>query len=190
MTAGWTKDADVVLLARRLWNEGVSTNSIARQCFVTKNAIVGYIHRQDWGQRPSPIRRDVVKSQQPAACLPPGGYTSLPRLESLTDGPVPTARTRPTHAAAASLSHPVAEPFCEPPVQCSTRLVRDPGEPLYRRDGSGCLAVNAVDDGKGGTRFKTCDSPLYSVLKPFCEECAKLFYQKPKKREELYAQDC
>jgi GcrA cell cycle regulator len=43
--------------ARRLWDAGVATSEIGRQCGCTKSAIVGYAHRNGFPPRPSPIGR-------------------------------------------------------------------------------------------------------------------------------------
>lgn len=181
----WARDPERVLFARRLWEAGDSAKTVATKCSeewheeISKNSIVGASHRGDWGSRPSPIRRDVVRPVQ-EACPPPGGYsqTSLPSLPSLTTecvaNPLPALDSGETSS--------------EPPLQHPTRLVRDPNQPLYRRDGTGCLAVRPIDDPKDNIKFTTCDRPLYSVLKPFCEECAKRYYLKPGKTQDHDAQ--
>ena len=50
----WT-DENVEKL-RQLWSEGLSANEIAKKLGVTKNAIVGKVHRLCLKARPSPIK--------------------------------------------------------------------------------------------------------------------------------------
>src|SRR5271165_6359411 len=51
---GWTDQ--VVTRLRSLWAEGHSTAEIGRRLGVSKNAVVGKVHRLDLPSRPSPIR--------------------------------------------------------------------------------------------------------------------------------------
>ena len=56
---GWTDES--VEKLRRLWMQGLTANEIAKQLGVTKNAIVGKVHRLCLTARPSPIK---VKEQE------------------------------------------------------------------------------------------------------------------------------
>ena len=49
---------------RALWAEGLSTAEIGRRMGVSKNAVVGKAHRLNLPSRPSPIRRDVERTQR------------------------------------------------------------------------------------------------------------------------------
>jgi GcrA cell cycle regulator len=172
MTINW--DGDHLDFTHNLWaqiNPTISVSKIAEICStawgeeVSKNAIVGKAHRQGWDSRPSPIKPGpgwVPGVPRRELCPPPGGYTALPKLPSLKAEPP---------------AEPVAAPAPEPQeaAQCPTRRMRDPGAPLYRRDGTGCLAVG-------------CGAPLYSVIKPYCDSCASKFYTN-RKRGDLYAED-
>ncbi len=55
MTMTWTDDRIAAL--ERLWATGASTAEIGRQIDVSKNAVVGKVHRLGLPGRPSPIRR-------------------------------------------------------------------------------------------------------------------------------------
>lgn len=53
MTADWTPERTAALIA--LWDEELSTSEIGRRLGVTKNAVVGKVHRLGLAQRrPSP----------------------------------------------------------------------------------------------------------------------------------------
>lgn len=178
MTINW--DEEHLDYAHRLWEQkGVdylSTQQIANLCShawreeVSKNALVGKAHRQAWEGRPSPIKPGpgwVTGTPRREQCPPPGGYTALPKLPSLKAEP-------PSESPATPVTAPPLEP--QKVALCPNRLVRDPDAPLYRRDGTGCLAVG-------------CGAPLYSVLKPYCDSCASRFYTSNRKRGDLYAED-
>jgi len=51
---GWTNES--VEQLRKMWSEGLTANEIAKKLGVTKNAIVGKVHRLCLKARPSPIK--------------------------------------------------------------------------------------------------------------------------------------
>ena len=51
---GWTDES--VEMLRKLWAQGLTANEIAKKLGVTKNAIVGKVHRLCLKARPSPIK--------------------------------------------------------------------------------------------------------------------------------------
>ena len=58
----WTEE--MVEELKRLWAEGVTTGEIGRRLNISKNSIVGKVHRLGLSGRPSPIKK---KSDTPAA---------------------------------------------------------------------------------------------------------------------------
>ena len=59
---GWTDEK--VEKLRELWAQGLTANEIAKKLDVTKNAIVGKVHRLCLTARPSPIKS---KTQEPVS---------------------------------------------------------------------------------------------------------------------------
>lgn len=55
MTSSWTPDLVSALTAA--WESGASVSAIARQLGVTKNAVMGKVHRLRLTPRPSPLPR-------------------------------------------------------------------------------------------------------------------------------------
>ncbi|HEY2617821.1 MAG TPA: hypothetical protein VGI78_10820 [Acetobacteraceae bacterium] len=55
--------ADALVLARTLWDEGLSCAQIAFCCHTTKHSIVGLAHRRAWPPRPSPIGRRLGETR-------------------------------------------------------------------------------------------------------------------------------
>jgi len=78
MAIDWTPERTNALIA--LWNEGLSTAEIGRRLGVTKNAVVGKVHRLGLPKRQSPIsvkpapkpKRDVKKNSVRMEALRPG----------------------------------------------------------------------------------------------------------------------
>ncbi|MDH5749907.1 MAG: GcrA family cell cycle regulator [Rhodospirillales bacterium] len=54
MTIEWTPERTSTLIV--LWEEGLSTSEMGRRLGVTKNAVVGKVHRLGLAKRNSPIR--------------------------------------------------------------------------------------------------------------------------------------
>lgn len=78
----WTPERIKVLIA--LWEEGLPTSEIGRRLDVTKNAVVGKVHRLGLKKRASPIR------QSPTGTTQPKKTRSTPRVQQ-AEAPAPTA---------------------------------------------------------------------------------------------------
>lgn len=66
MSVDWTPDRVNTLMA--LWGEGIPTSEIGRRLGVTKNAVVGKVHRLGLPKRNSPIKAEAkpaVKKETP-----------------------------------------------------------------------------------------------------------------------------
>jgi len=59
----WTPERIKVLIAH--WEEGLPTSEIGRRLGVTKNAVVGKVHRLGLKKRQSPIRQTSASTAQP-----------------------------------------------------------------------------------------------------------------------------
>jgi GcrA cell cycle regulator len=88
---GWTDES--VEKLRQLWMQGLTANEIAKQLGVTKNAIVGKVHRLCLTARPSPIKvkdevEENIESQEVkegAACEFDAKVAAKQRAEELTN---------------------------------------------------------------------------------------------------------
>jgi GcrA cell cycle regulator len=65
MTIEWTPERTNALMA--FWDEGLPTAEIGRRLGVTKNSVVGKVHRLGLPKRGSPIQRDRTNSSRPSA---------------------------------------------------------------------------------------------------------------------------
>lgn len=59
----WTDE--MVESLKQMWKKGLTTNEIAKNLGVSKNSIVGKVHRLNLTARPSPIKK---KEDMPAPC--------------------------------------------------------------------------------------------------------------------------
>ena len=64
----WTPERIKVLIG--LWEEGLPTSEIGRRLGVTKNAVVGKVHRLGLKKRASPIRQAPTGTTQPKKVRP------------------------------------------------------------------------------------------------------------------------
>ena len=78
MSEEWTPKRVSALIA--LWNEGLSTSEIGNRLGVTKNAVVGKVHRLGLPKRGSPIKQKPkpaviigLESLRPGMCSWPEG---------------------------------------------------------------------------------------------------------------------
>ena len=59
----WTDEAVEEL--KKMWDKGMTTGQIAKVLNVTKNSIIGKVHRLCLTDRPSPIKKSSASSQTP-----------------------------------------------------------------------------------------------------------------------------
>ena len=77
---GWTNEQVDELC--RLWDKGLTANEIAKKLGVTKNAIVGKVHRLCLKARPSPIKfKGEVEPAEPAKLEENGDAVETSELE-------------------------------------------------------------------------------------------------------------
>ena len=55
----WTTEK--IKQLKKLWSKGKSTVEIGRELGISKNAVVGKVHRLELNARPSPIKKETVK---------------------------------------------------------------------------------------------------------------------------------
>lgn len=75
MAEEWTPERTNALM--ELWNQGLSTSEIGRRLNVTKNAVVGKVHRLNLPKRNSPIQ-----APRPVAVAASGDHLKLEKLSA------------------------------------------------------------------------------------------------------------
>src|SRR5689334_18600069 len=115
---------DNVRRLRTLWAEGLSTAEIGRRMGVSKNAIVGKVHRLDLPARPSPIRAGVDRKPDRPRRAP---RSTLPRLQR----PIPSTTGHVVRPRPAPPVWRVREPMKLGAARCCWPI-GDPGTPEFR----------------------------------------------------------
>jgi GcrA cell cycle regulator len=116
-TGGWNDEK--IGRLKKLWSEGLTTGEIGKRLGVSKNAVVGKAHRLGLKGRPSPIKRQDVKT--PTAAKKPET-----RIFTLTDLSAQTCRWPigdPKHEDFRFCGKPViaGKPYCG--EHCATAYV-------------------------------------------------------------------
>lgn len=94
----WTDE--MVEELKRLWAEGVTTGEIGRRLNISKNSIVGKVHRLGLSGRPSPIKKKSEEAPaKPAAKTPTKEKTAKPAKK---ETPAKPAAKTPEPAAVKS----------------------------------------------------------------------------------------
>lgn len=154
----WTDEAVEEL--KRMWDRGMTTGQIAKALNVTKNSIIGKVHRLCLTARPSPIKKaDMVEEEKKTAA----------KEKSVKEKSKP-AKQSPAKAASAnevkdtkSVAKPVVETANIPLVKLDNHTCRWPmGDP---RDDDFCFC---------GKRVRTGQT--------YCEEHAAVAYVKSGKK--------
>lgn len=162
----WTDE--MVEDLKKMWKEGLTTGEIGKRLNVSKNSIVGKVHRLGLSGRPSPIKKKEDENE-----------TSAP--QSIKKDPALTAAPKAVKEKEASKPAPAKE------ASAST----SPATPLKdsRRSGGSCVSVTDLDN-------HTCRWPLgdpkdenfhfcgkkVRVGQTYCEEHSAIAYVKPGKK--------
>lgn len=110
--AGWTEDR--VQLLGKLWGEGLSASQIAAVLGggVTRNAVIGKVHRLGLAGRPRNGQPDTPRAPKTRAAVPPVGVADrnrqLPRPPAMSDGEATDAATVRLDDAAIPVSQRVS----------------------------------------------------------------------------------
>jgi len=165
----WTEE--LVARLRALWLEGHSTAEIGRRMGITKNAVIGKVHRLHLPSRASPIRQDGSSAPR-RQTVPRVRGPSLPPLRSVKERePVPATQPPPM----ASRARPRADPSPSPPAPARP-AVADPVRPARPVSQQPCC----WPIGEPGTRgFRFCDAGAVPG-KPYCAEHAAAAYVAPR----------
>ena len=110
----WTDE--MVETLKKLWDEGVTTGEIGRRLGISKNSIVGKVHRLGLSGRPSPIKKKSDTSTKPAAPKakdkPTTPSTSAPKVK-----PAPVKEAAPAPKVEKTEPKPLEKPVERPVVK-------------------------------------------------------------------------
>lgn len=105
----WTDE--MVEELKRLWEEGVTTGEIGRRLNISKNSIVGKVHRLGLSGRPSPIKKKDDEESVDSKSKPEAKTKQAPKKS--------VAKDTKKQAPKAAVAKPVvaAEPVAKPKVE-------------------------------------------------------------------------
>lgn len=105
----WTDE--MVEELKRLWDEGVTTGEIGRRLNISKNSIVGKVHRLGLSGRPSPIKKKAPSGSASSDSQNPKKKPASPK----TSAPKETQPAKKPEKEA--YSHPQSDPKPQPKPQ-------------------------------------------------------------------------
>ncbi len=139
---------------RKMWKQGLTTNEIAKQLGVSKNSIVGKVHRLNLTARPSPIKKKEDSAQDPQKMAPESADTKT-AVKKITINPVEIKKT--------AMAATGKDSGCLKLTDLDNHTCRWPmGDP---RDDNFCFCGKKVRSGQ-----------------TYCEEHAAIAYVKPIKK--------
>ena len=116
MSVDWTEDRIAILT--QLWSEGIATSEIGRRLGVTKNAVVGKVHRLGLPKRQSPIQRKPAKKKK----APEPEIITMDKLRNdMCAWPIGDPGLPGFHFCGAKSTE--GKPYCEP--HCEQAYVRN-----------------------------------------------------------------
>lgn len=136
-TIEWTPERTNALMA--LWDEGLSTAEIGRRLGVTKNAVVGKVHRLGLPKRGSPINQERTRTPRTSTPRAPAQRRAAPAAvhtkpkSAVPAVVVPVAPRKPAKLVSLSgltsdmCSWPIGDPTSEDFAFCGHEAV--PGKP-------------------------------------------------------------
>lgn len=154
----WTDE--MVEGLKKMWKQGLTTNEIAKNLGVSKNSIVGKVHRLNLTARPSPIKKkeEATNAKSASAAI-------APEIPAPTAKPLKKAATVSVNADAkpAGFEKTSGSSACLKLTELDNHTCRWPiGDP---RDDNFCFCGKKIRSGQ-----------------TYCEEHAAMAYVKPGKK--------
>lgn len=150
----WT--TEMVNKLEKMWQSGLTTNEIAKQLGVSKNSVVGKVHRLSLIARPSPIKKKDEEDELPLE--EPAKKSPKPKKEESNKAP-----SYPSNPAPVKEEKPIKTKGCIKLSELNNHTCRWPiGDP---KDDHFCFCGNKVRAGQ-----------------TYCDEHAAIAYVKPVKK--------
>ena len=155
----WTDE--MVEDLKKMWKQGLTTNEIAKNLGVSKNSIVGKVHRLNLTARPSPIKKkEDVDSLNKSVATPANTESGTPVVKTAKKA---AADTVAADIKPAGFEKTAGSSACLKLTELDNHTCRWPiGDP---RDDNFCFCGKKIRSGQ-----------------TYCEEHAALAYVKPGKK--------
>ncbi len=174
----WTEQ--MVEDLKKMWKEGLTTGEIGRRLNVSKNSIVGKVHRLGLSGRPSPIKRKDSSDNSKPAKTP---VTATKPAEKAAKAPAPKPiKEQPPKEKAPKIETPVqikeAEIKYTPAIKAETTPCDPENMSLTDLDNHTCRWP--LGDPKD-ENFHFCGKKV-RIGQTYCDEHAAVAYVKPNKK--------
>jgi len=117
---GWTDE--MVKDLKKMWKEGMTTGEIGKKLGVSKNSVVGKVHRLNLDGRPSPIKKKAEQPAKPA--------TKQPIPASKPAAPAPKPAVKPAAPQPAMVKKPEPAPANKPVAKPNFAQEREISAPI------------------------------------------------------------
>ncbi len=166
----WTDE--MVEDLKRMWKEGLTTGEIGKRLNVSKNSIVGKVHRLGLSGRPSPIK----KKEDSAAPAKPQPKTVAPKpVKTVKEEKIVAPKPAPVEK---KQPEPVKEIFTQPIIPVAPKIKHNGNLSLTDLDNHTCRWP--IGDPKDDN-FHFCGKKV-RIGQTYCEEHVALAYVKPTKK--------
>lgn len=153
---------------KRMWEEGLTTGEIGKRLGVSKNSIVGKVHRLQLSGRPSPIKKKDAPAGENTAPKPAKAEKPAPQINKTKEEKAPAKEEE----VVVEVSAPISVP--EPKIQ-----VKPSGKTMLTDlDNHTCRWP--IGDPKD-ENFHFCGRKV-KIGQTYCEEHANIAYVKPGKK--------
>lgn len=195
----WTDE--MVEELKRLWAEGVTTGEIGRRLNISKNSIVGKVHRLGLSGRPSPIKKKSDSAETKSADKPvakkaapvkePKPAKQQP-VETQAQKAEPKPTAKPVHTPEPK-AEPVAKPVLSKPAvdndEEDIALAKSMAMPEPQKNKKEFLSLTDLDNhtcrwpvgDPKDDNFHFCGKKV-RLGQTYCEEHAAIAYVKPGKK--------
>lgn len=155
---------------KRMWEEGLTTGEIGKRLGVSKNSIVGKVHRLQLSGRPSPIKKkDTPAEETPAPTKPSKPEKTVSQANKPKEEKTPAKKEE---EVIVEVSAPISAPMPKAPSKPSGKTM------LTDLDNHTCRWP--IGDPKD-ENFHFCGKKV-KIGQTYCEEHANIAYVKPGKK--------
>lgn len=183
---------EMVESLKKMWDEGLSTGEIGRRLGVSKNSIVGKVHRLQLVARPSPIKKKDGSSPAPKAKTENKSKAKAAKPEKTTDSASPKKTEKAKAPVVETKKEPEKAPTAPQPAKIPVKekehdayvnvsipvahTPKKPGEKVTVTDLDNHTCRWPIGDPKD-ENFHFCGANV-RIGQTYCEEHAAIAYVK------------
>ncbi|MBE6445140.1 MAG: hypothetical protein E7019_03670 [Alphaproteobacteria bacterium] len=176
----WTDE--MIEQLKKMWDEGLTTGEIGRRLNVSKNSIVGKVHRLGLSGRPSPIKKkdqtsETPKSEKKQSAPKEKAKSVAPETKTVTEKPKKDAKNIAKTENVAKADE-IDLKFIPAPIKEKTPSKAGQNVSLVELDNHTCRWP--IGDPKDDN-FHFCGKKV-RIGQTYCDEHSAIAYVKPSKK--------